>query len=64
MENLNPAEYANQQLVCLQYYPIKRIIVILTVTDKSKEDEANTIMASLIDWKDVFLIRQCLKLRV
>ena len=63
MENLDPAQYANQQGVSLQHYLIKMINVILTDTDNSKKGEAKAVKASLIDWKKAFP-RQCLKLGV
>ena len=37
MENLDLAQYANQQGVSLQHYLIKMINVILTDTDNSKK---------------------------
>ena len=61
MENLDPAQYANQQGVSLQHYLVKMINVILTVTDNSKKGEANANIASLIDWREAFPI-QCPKL--
>ena len=63
MENLDPAQYANQQGVSLQHYLIKMINVILTDTDNSKKGEANAVIAFLIDWKVAFP-RQCPKLGV
>ena len=63
MENLDPAQYANQQGVSLQHYLIKMINVILTDTDNSRKGEANAVIASLIDWKEAFP-RQCPKLGV
>ena len=63
MENLDPAQYANQQGVSLQHYLIKIIKVILTDTDNSRKGEANAVIASLIDWKEAFP-RQCPKLGV
>ena len=38
MENLDPAQYANQQGVSLQHYLIKMINVIFTDTDQSPEN--------------------------
>ena len=63
MENIDPAQYANQQGVSLQHYLIKMINVILTDTDNSKKGEANAVIASFIDWKEAFP-RQCPKLGV
>ena len=64
MENLDPAQYANQQGVSLQHYLIKMINVILTDSNSnSKKGEANAVIASLIDWKEAFP-RQCPKLGV
>ena len=44
MENLDPTQYAYQQLVSLQHYLIKMIDIILTYTDNSKKGEANAIL--------------------
>ena len=41
MENLDPAQYANQQGVSLHHYLIKMINFILTDTDNSKKGEGN-----------------------
>ena len=46
MENLDPAQYPNQQKVSLQHYLIKMINVILSDTDNSKKGEAYAIRAS------------------
>ena len=54
MENLDPAQYANQQGISLQHYLIEMIDVILTDTEDSEKGEANAVIASLFNWKEAF----------
>ena len=54
----DPSQYGNSKGVSTQHYLIKMIDRILSVLDKNNKEEANAVIAQLVDWAQAF-DRQC-----
>ena len=50
----DPSQYGNSKGVSTQHYLIKMIDRILTVLDKNNQQEANAVLAKLVDWSQAF----------
>ena len=62
LEDMKPvrdcSQYGNSKGVSTQHYLIKMIDRILTVLDRNSQQEANAVIAQLVDWSQAF-DRQC-----
>ena len=53
-KKLDPSQNANQKGVSIQHYLIKFIDKILTSIDTSSKSETCDVLATILDWKQVF----------
>ena len=56
--NLDPAQYGNQEDKSIQHYLVRFLHRILTSLDKNSKGEVNAVLCLFIDWKQAYS-RQC-----